>query len=448
MGTTQSLANWVVSAQSSDIPEKAYEQAKKSILDYLGTTIQGSTTPLGRIMVDYSREQGGNSQARIIATDIVTTSANAAFANGAMGHAEDFDDLGGVGGHPAVALTPTVLALAEELNLSGKEMLSAWAVGYEVGTRLSANLHPDRDWHPTAIFGTMASAVAASKLLGLDEWKTRMALGIAGSEAAGLRRNFGTMTKPFHPGNAGRSGVVAAKLASRGYTSDPDIIEGRQGYADNFGGPKCNLPAVSQFLGDFYFLASQGTRIKPWPCCGGNHQTLTGLLDLIHKYEINPDDINTVEHIGPGVPGLGALIRSEVGEGLEGKFCLEYNIGAAIIDKKVDLNTFTDARSDEGDIQEFMKKVTRSQNPDVSLRHTHIEDGDPSARIRIKMKNGQDHDVELGVAHHLTGSEVTDKFKITAGHIFGDSEINQVIDIVGSLETLDSARTLMDIVTL
>ena len=179
-----------------------------------------------------------------------------------------------------------------------------------------------------------------------------------------------------------------------------------------------------------------------------NHQTLTGLLDLIHKYEINPDDINTVEHIGPGVPGLGALIRSEVGEGLEGKFCLEYNIGAAIIDKKVDLNTFTDARSDEGDIQEFMKKVTRSQNPDVSLRHTHIEDGDPSARIRIKMKNGQDHDVELGVAHHLTGSEVTDKFKITAGHIFGDSEINQVIDIVGSLETLDSARTLMDIVTL
>ena len=100
------------------------------------------------------------------------------------------------------------------------------------------------------------------------------------------------------------------------------------------------------------------------------------------------------------------------------------------------------------DIQEFMKKVTRSQNPDVSLRHTHIEDGDPSARIRIKMKNGQDHDVELGVAHHLTGSEVTDKFKITAGHIFGDSDINQVIDIVGSLETLDSARTLMDKVTL
>ena len=112
------------------------------------------------------------------------------------------------------------------------------------------------------------------------------------------------------------------------------------------------------------------------------------------------------------------------------------------------MNTFTDARSDEGDIQEFMKKVTRSQNPDVTLRHTHIEDGDPTARIRIKMKNGQDHDVELGVAHHLTGSEVTDKFKITAGHIFGDSEINQVIDIVGSLETLDSARTLMDLVTL
>lgn len=447
MGTTETLAKWIVSTGYDDIPPAAYEQAKKSILDYLGTAIEGSTTPLGRIMIAHTREQGGTPQARVIATDIRTSSPNAAFANGAMGHAEDFDDLGGVGGHPAVTLTPTVLALGEELHLSGRDMLEAWAIGYEVGTRLSANLQPDRDWHPTAIFGTMGSAVAASKMLGLDVHKTRMALGIAGSEAGGLRRNFGTMTKPFHPGNAARSGIVAAKLASRGYTADPDIIEGRQGYADNFGGTKCNLPAVTQFLGDLFYLASQGTRIKPWPCCGGNHQTLTGLLDLIHKYEINPDDVVHVEHVGPGCPGMGALLRFEVNEGLEGKFCLEYNIAAAIADKKVDLSTFSDERAGKGDLQELMKKVHRSQNPDVVRRHEHIADGDPTARIQIHLRDGRVHDVEFGPAMHLTGDAVIDKFRANASYVLAKQRIGRPIQLVQTLEKLGDASQLMDAVT-
>ncbi len=447
MGTTETLAKWIVETSYEDFPPAAFEQAKKSILDYLGTTIQGSTTEVGKLIIDYIQEQGGNPQARIIATDIRTASVNAAFANGALGHAEDFDDLGGVGGHPAVVLTPTTLALAEEHRLSGRDVLTAWATGYEVGTRLSANLHPDRDWHPTAIFGTMASAVAASRLMGLDVHETRMAMGIAGSEAAGLRRNFGTMTKPFHPGNAARSGVVAAKLASKGYTADPDIIEGRQGYADNFGGVKCNLPAVSKFLGDFYYLASEGTRIKPWPCCGGTHQTLTGVMDLIQKYEANPDDIELIEHIGPVVPCTGAVLRAEVNRGLEGKFCLAYNIAAALIDRKVDLSTFTDDRSDRGDLQEFMKRVSVSQNPDVELRGQHIADGNPEARLSVHMRDGRLIDLELGPAAHLTGDAVVDKFRANASFVFGQEEIGEPIQLVQRLEDLDDVSELMDAVT-
>jgi 2-methylcitrate dehydratase PrpD len=447
MGTTEALATWIVDTAYDDIPKAAYEQAKKSILDYLGTTIQGSTTELGRMILDYTREQGGTPQARVVATDIRTTSVNAAFANGTMGHAEDFDDLGGVGGHPAVVLTPTVLALAEELHLSGREILAAWAIGYEVGTRLSSNLHPDRNWHPTAIFGTMAAAVAASKLLRLDVHRTRMALGTAGSQAAGLRRNFGTMTKPFHPGNAARSGVVAAKLASRGYTADPDIIEGRQGYADNFGGAKCNLPAVSKFLGDFYYLASEGTRIKPWPCCGGNHQTLTGLMDLIHREAIDPEAVEFIEHIGPNIPCTGALLRDEVKQGLDGKFCLRYNIAAAIIDRKVDLNTFASKRADQGDLQEFMTRVRLVQNPDVLLRQPRIADGNPEARLRVRMRDGQMHEVVLGPAMHLTGDAVIDKFRANAGFVLDQEKIGKCIQVVQRLETLDDVNALMDVVT-
>jgi 2-methylcitrate dehydratase PrpD len=447
MGTTESLAQWIAATSYDDIPAAACEQAKKSILDYLGTTIQGSTTELGRIIIDFTQEQGGHPQARVIATNIRTASPNAAFANGALGHAEDFDDLGGIGGHPAIVLTPPALALAEELHRSGREVLTAWAIGYEVGTRLSTNLHPDRDWHPTAIFGTMASAVVASKLLRLDVGKTRMALGIAGSEAAGLRRNFGTMTKPFHPGHAARSGVVAAKLAARGFTADPDIIEGRQGYADNFGGAKCNLPAVTQFLGKFYHLATEGTRIKPWPCCGGNHQTLTGLLNLLKQHTIEPDQVELIEHIGPNVPCTGALLRDEVHQGLEGKFCLRYNIAAAIIDGKVDLETFGDKRAEQGDLQAFMSRVRLIRNPDVALRRAHIADGNPEARLHVKLRDGRAHEVVLGPAMHLTGDAVVDKFRRNAGFVLDREQVGRSIQLVERLDTLADVTELMDAVT-
>jgi 2-methylcitrate dehydratase PrpD len=447
MGTTETLAQWIVATTYDDVPASAYEQAKKSILDVLGTAIQGSTTELGRMIIDFTQENGGHPQARVIATSLRTAAASAAFANGALGHAEDFDDLGGIGGHPAIVLTPPALALAEARHLAGRDVLLAWAVGYEVGTRLSTNLHPDRDWHPTAIFGTMAAAVVASKLLRLDVDRTRMALGIAGSQAAGLRRNFGTMTKPFHPGNAARSGVVAAQLAARGFTADPDIIEGRQGYADNFGGAKCNLPGVTQHLGKLFHLASEGTRIKPWPCCGGNHQTLTGLLDLLRTETVGADDVALIEHIGPNVPCTGALLRDTVHQGLEGKFCLPYVIAAAVVDGKVDLETFTDKRAQRGDLQAFMARVRLVRNPDVAMRRPHIADGNPEARLRVHMRDGRVHDVVLPPARHLTGDAVVDKFRANAGVVFDPARVGRSIELVQRLDTMTDVTELLDAVT-
>ena len=447
MGTTETLARWIATATYDQIPPAAIEQAKKSILDYIGTATYGTTSQLGKIMLEFTREQGGNPQARVIGTNIRTASAQAAFANGTIGHSEDFDDLGGCGGHPATVLTPTVLALADELHLSGRDVLTAWVVGYELGTRLSANNHTDRDWHPTAIYGTMAAAAAASKLLGLDAQKARMALGIAGSEAAGLRRNFGTMTKPFHPGQAARNGVIAAKLAAKGFTSDPDIIEGRQGYADNFGGAKCNIPMMTKFLGKVYFLEEEGTRIKPWPCCGGNHQTLTNLLPFVKQKKLKAEDIELVEHIGPNIPCTGALLRTEVHQGLEGKFSGAYNIAAAIIDGKVDYETFTDKRAAKGDLQAFMKRVRLVRSNDVVLRRPHIADGNPEARLRITMRDGTVHDFVMEIARHLTGNAVLDKFRLNTEGILGKERAATAIELVQRLEKVKDVAQLMDAVT-
>jgi 2-methylcitrate dehydratase PrpD len=447
MGATETLARWIADTKYDDIPPKAFEQAKKSLLDYIGTATYGTTSQLGKIMLEFTRENGGNPQARVIGTDIRTSSVQAAFANGTLGHSEDFDDLGGCGGHPSTVLSPTVLALADELHLSGRDVLTAWVVGYEVGTRLSANNHTDRDWHPTAIYGTMAAAAAASKALGLDAEQTRMALGIAGSEAGGLRRNFGTMTKPFHPGQASRNGVIAAKLAAKGYTADPDIIEGRQGYADNFGGDKCNIPQMTKFLGTVYFLEEEGTRIKPWPCCGGNHQTLTNLLPFAKEKKLKADDVELVEHIGPNIPCTGALLRTEVKVGLEGKFSLAYNISAALIDGKIDYETFTDKRAAKGDLQKFMKRVKLVRSDDVALRRKHIQDGNPDARLRITMKDGSVHDFLMKHATHLTGDAVLDKFRMNTEAILGKERAAAAIDLVQRLEQVTDVSQVLDAVT-
>ena len=350
--------------------------------------------------------------------------------------------------YAATAQKNADVALGDELNLSGKEILTAWVVGYEIGTRLSANIHTDRDWHPTAIYGTMGATAAASKLLKLDVQSTRMALGIAGSEAGGLRRNFGTMTKPFHPGQVARNGIIAAKLAAKGFTADPDIIEGRQGYADNFGGAKCNIPMVTKFLGKVYYLEEEGTRIKPWPCCGGNHQMLTGLLAFLKDKKPKPEDIESVEHIGPNIPCTGALLRSEVTQGLEGKFTMAYNISAAIIDGKVDYNTFTDKRAAKGDLQAFMARVKISRNNDVVLRRPHIADGNHEARLVIKMRDGRVHNLVLGTAHHLTGDEVLDKFRLNAEATLGRERTALTISLVQRLEKMKDVAELMDAVTM
>lgn len=447
MGTTETLARWIADTTYEQIPVGAIAQAKKSILDYIGTATYGSTSELGKIILEFTREQGGNQQARVIGTDIRTATTAAAFANGAMGHSEDFDDLGGCGGHPSTVLSPTVLALADELHLSGREALTAWVVGYEIGTRLSSHNHTDRDWHPTAIYGTMAAAAAASKLLKLDVQKIRMALGIAGSEAGGLRRNFGTMTKPFHPGQAARNGVIAAKLAARGYTSDPDIIEGRQGYADNFGGDKCNIPMMTKFLGKLYYLEEEGTRIKPWPCCGGNHQTLTNWLPYIKEKKLKADDIELIEHIGPNIPCTGALLRSEVHKGLEGKFSLAYNISAALIDGKVDYETFSDKRAAKGDLQEFMKRVRLVRSNDVVLRRPHIADGNPEACLRITMRNGTVHELVLAPARHLTGDAVLEKFRLNTERILGKDKVASAIELTQRLENVKDVADLLNTVT-
>lgn len=235
-GLTRALAEQARMLRYDDIPEIARVWARQCILDYLGCTIAGASDELVSILLAEMQEQGGKETASVIARGVRLSGAQAALVNGAASHALDFDDVNlAMPGHPSVAILPGLLALAEERGASGQAVLTAFVAGYELECRIGRVIAPGHydklGFHSTATIGSFGAAAACAHLLGLDANAFERALGIAGTQAAGLKSQFGTMCKPLHAGKASYHGYMAAKLAQRGFTSRTDIIECGQGFA-------------------------------------------------------------------------------------------------------------------------------------------------------------------------------------------------------------------------
>src|SRR5690349_23287465 len=231
-GLTRYVAEFIVNTRYENIPREVVELGKKHILDGFGLALSGSVGETGPLVHKYL-EQGGfqPGEATVAGTALKVAPRFAAFANGVAIHNDDFDDtqlaaakdrVYGLLTHPTAPVLSAALALAESRSLSGKDLLLAYNLGVEVETKISeaiAPRHYEDGFHSTGTAGVFGAATAAAKLMGVDRPRLLRALGIAGSEAAGLRENFGTMTKPFHAGRAAESGIVAAEFASLGWTA-------------------------------------------------------------------------------------------------------------------------------------------------------------------------------------------------------------------------------------
>jgi 2-methylcitrate dehydratase PrpD len=232
---TRALARKFAALEYEALPPQAHELARQCILDYFGVAVAGAGDELVRVLLDELAEAGGASQASVIGHRSRLPALSAALLNGAAGHALDYDDVNmAMPGHPSVAILPGLLALAEMRRSSGREVITAFVAGYETACRIGAALQPGHynlGFHSTGTVGAFGAAAACARLLGLDAEVTAMALGIAGTQAAGLKSQFGTMCKPFHAGKAAQNGLLAARLAARGFSSRADIIECVQGFA-------------------------------------------------------------------------------------------------------------------------------------------------------------------------------------------------------------------------
>jgi 2-methylcitrate dehydratase PrpD len=234
-GVTAALAGRAAGLRYGDLPADILRRARQCFLDFFAVTLAGSREELVQILLFETEEQGGAPSATLIGHHDRTSTQQAALVNGAASHALDYDDVNmTMGGHPTVSIVPALLALGEARGASGERVIAAFVAGYETLCRVGALVAPGhyaRGFHATATVGSFGAAAACANLLGLDPARTAVALGIAATQAAGLKSMFGTMCKPFHAGKAAQNGLIAAALAARGFSSRADVLECEQGFA-------------------------------------------------------------------------------------------------------------------------------------------------------------------------------------------------------------------------
>jgi len=381
MGVTNELARFAVQTTWQNLDDHVRGIALDHILDTFGVMLAGSPAPVSVITRSVYAEPPGASH--VVGTEDAVAAPLAALLNGVAGHALDYDDTqlatseGSVYGlltHPSTPVLAAAAALGEEHGRSGRELVTAYVVGVEVACRIAdaiAPRHYEQGFHSTGTIGTLGAAAAAGSILRLDEATMRRAFGIAASMAAGLRENFGTMTKPLHAGRAAQSGVTAALLAMRGFTASEEILEAPRGFFRAAAGGY-DPAKIEGRLGNPFFLHSPGASIKPYPSGSLSHPAIDAALEIVRAQDLRPQDVAEV-YVGTHSLVPNALLYKRPRTELEAKFSMEYCMATAVVRRRAGLSEFTDEAVLEGDVQAFLPKVQVAVDPEferMGFQHT------------------------------------------------------------------------------
>jgi len=404
-----SIADFIARAP---VGTDARQRAAVAFRDTIGVMLAGATEPAARIAQSMAAEEGVG-ECRILATPVRTSPGLAALANGVAAHSLDYDDMCFVSlAHPSCALVPTVLAVGELVHARPTALLDAYVVGFELECRLGNVMNPrhyhHRGWHCTSSIGTLGAAAAAARVLRLDARATHHALGIAASSACGLKENIGSMVKPLHAGMAARNGVMAARLAQRGFSASPHAIDGPQGYLAAMDSEQAPLDIAVADLGIRWEILETGVTVKLYPSCAATHPPLDALIDLLRRERFTADQVHAIDvEVDSMTPGL--LIHPDPATGLEAKFSMPFCAAAAVVYQRLSIDTF-----DEAHIQ---NPAIRSLMPRVALRANEAFDrAAPLSRaaVTVHLRDGrvlsQSADGARGYPNRLTDEELATKF--------------------------------------
>ncbi len=430
---TRDLARHVLGYRDASLDGAARTIAKHCILDWFAVTLAGLDEPVARILRE---EVEGSSigKASIIGTSMRCAAAEAALVNGTASHALDYDDVHLVMlGHATVAILPAVLALAETEGSSGEEVLRAFIAGVEAAVHVGALVMPwhyDHGFHATVTLGTFGAAAASGLLLGLDEGQMAMALGLAGTQAAGLKSMFGTMAKPFHAGKAASNGVLAARLAKRGMTANPDVLESAQGFiaTQHDGSPIRDvvLPRPGGAIVDTVF--------KYHAACYLTHSTMEAVATLRERHALAASDMAAIDvHIPPG--HLSVCNIPSPRTGLETKFSLRHTaaFAAAGVDTAA-IASYSDTAANDPALIAIRERVSV---------HGDLRAG-TAAAVTIRTGSGETlaYETDVGIPDRdldRQGARLTAKFRSLTAPVIGTDRASRLL---GNIDALDRANTL------
>jgi 2-methylcitrate dehydratase PrpD len=382
MGLTQDLAKQVSSLDYAKIPAAAVDTVKRGFIDCVGVMFAGREEPVVKLLLNeklFSEKR----EARILFDQGFSSSPDAALLNATAGHALDYDDVA-IDGHPSVVLVPAILAEGERLGASGAELIAAYVAGYEVWGELASrdeDKHHGKGWHPSAVFGAVAAAAAGARLAKLDAGKTTHALAAAASMAGGLTANFGSMMKPLQVARAAQGGLLAARLAARGFTASPDALEHRNGFLKAFS--PAGRVRTDGALGEWHILKN-GLNIKRYPVCYALHRSIDGLVLLLAKNKVRKENVKEVE-LSIGRLQAGMLRHSRPQNALDAKFSAEFAAASAVVAGRVGLAELSDGFVRSAAVQQMLPRVKVSPQDDPDPDEPLFSRSD---RVRVTLDDG------------------------------------------------------------
>jgi 2-methylcitrate dehydratase PrpD len=439
MNITRALCEAVQRISYEDLPEEALAEAKLCLIDWLGVTLGGAREPLTEILIKVTGALGGNEQACIIGRNLKTSMFNAALINGSASHALDFDDVHFMMmGHPTVPVMPALLALAETGEANGRDFLTAFILGFEAECRIGSSVlpfHYQQGWHATSSIGRFGAAIACAKLLGLPAEKLVYAVGIAGTQAAGLKQVFGTMSKPFHAGKAAADGLLAALLADQGFTCSDDILAGESGFCKVLS-PESNPEMIVEEFGKTFTIGN--VMFKRHASCFETHPTIDAALSL-HK-QVKPEEIKEI--LVNAVPvALEIAGKPEPKTGLEGKFSLAYCTALALADGEAGEENFVDEKVLSEPLVSLRKKIRVQGSEECGLTQ---------AEVIVRTLDGRElksyaDTLEIGSDKTRRKADLVRKFRSFSDRLLPSGRTDAILDFI---DQLDSQKNMKELVVL
>lgn len=434
---TSILARFAATHASRGWSDAVEREAHRTFYNWLGCAIgaarhEAADAALGAVQMLQPAPQSS-----VLGRAEKVDMASAALVNGITSHTFDFDDthLKTII-HPAGPVASAVLALAEHRGASGRDVIDALVLGIDVACRVGNTMYPehyDRGWHITGSTGMLGAAAGCARVLGLDAQQTAMALGIAASQPVGLREQFGTMTKPFHPGGAARAGLTAALLASHGFTASPRALEAPRGFVQVVSDKRA-WNEVTDELGERFEISFN--TYKPFACGIVIHPSIDACVQL-RQQGVQPEQVERIEL------RVHSLVLELTGkktpqDGLQGKFSVYHGCAVGLIYGRAGEEEFSDAVVTNPRVVELRDKVQATVDDSIAEESVHVtallKDG---RRVAVEVKHA------IGsMENPLSDAQLEAKFGGLVHPVLGAAKAREITQACWSLAQMPDVRAL------